>query len=303
MALQQEVWLKELVQPLFADNSFMSKAENDDQYVVENKIVHIPNSAAKLEVFEGKLKEKPVKATEWDDQDVTYDITVLRTQPVTVENPYAVELSYDKLQSVMAYSKEILYQKAAEYMLRQWFPASAENQIKTSGAAVSAHTLKAAGQRKAFNKRDVMAAARLFDSQDIPDTERYMLVDTWMYYQLLESLTASESLAFHKHVDIAKGVLGRLYNFDIMSRSTAGVYTSENVLQGKDVASAEGDLAAALAWHKKSLSRASGSEKMYHDEADPGYYGDVISFSKRIGGGKRRFDNKGLVAIIQDVVA
>ena len=46
MAIQKELWQNTIIEGLFADNSFMSKAVNDDSYVNQGKKVHIPNAGA-----------------------------------------------------------------------------------------------------------------------------------------------------------------------------------------------------------------------------------------------------------------
>lgn len=46
MAIQRELWQNTIIEGLFADNSFMSKAVNDDMYVNMGKKVHIPNAGA-----------------------------------------------------------------------------------------------------------------------------------------------------------------------------------------------------------------------------------------------------------------
>lgn len=46
MAVQKEIWLSSIVGLLFAQNSFMAKAFNADEYVNQGKTVHIPQAGA-----------------------------------------------------------------------------------------------------------------------------------------------------------------------------------------------------------------------------------------------------------------
>ena len=41
MAIQREIWIGSIVEGLFADNSFLSKAFNADEFVNMGKTVHI----------------------------------------------------------------------------------------------------------------------------------------------------------------------------------------------------------------------------------------------------------------------
>src|SRR6056297_2189096 len=46
MAIQKEIWINSLVENLFADNQFMSKAFNADEFVNSGRTVHIPNAGS-----------------------------------------------------------------------------------------------------------------------------------------------------------------------------------------------------------------------------------------------------------------
>ena len=62
------------------------------------------------------------------------------------------------------------------------------------------------------------------------------------------------------------------------------------------------DCAAVLCWHKNSVENALGQVKFFEDEGNPQYYGDIYSALVRMGGRIRREDQKGVVAIVQDLV-
>ena len=63
------------------------------------------------------------------------------------------------------------------------------------------------------------------------------------------------------------------------------------------------ELAVGLAWQKDCVSRAIGEKKMFDDTNNPVYYGDLYSFLLRTGGSPRRYDGKGIVAIIESMSA
>src|SRR5690554_1746425 len=46
MAVEKEIWINTIIEGLFADNSFLSKAFNADEFVNLGKTVHIPNAGA-----------------------------------------------------------------------------------------------------------------------------------------------------------------------------------------------------------------------------------------------------------------
>ena len=87
-----------------------------------------------------------------------------------------------------------------------------------------------------------------------------------------------------------------------MQRSEVLVYEGTTAKEVGETPKAA-DNAAALAWHKNSLSRALGEVKMYGNEGDPTYYGDIYSFEARAGGSPIRHDKKGVAVIVQSASA
>ena len=97
-----------------------------------------------------------------------------------------------------------------------------------------------------------------------------------MYSQLLASLTKTEGMAaLLACADAVNGVVGKLHSFNIMLRSTVAAVDVNGALVAEAAAT---DCAAALAWHEQSVCRALGEVKMYSNEDDPTYYGDIYSF-------------------------
>ena len=158
MAIQRELWQNTIVEGLFADNSFMSKAVNDDMYVNQGKKVHIPNAGAPSGVQVNRTKV-PATAAKRTDVDVEYTLDELTTDPIYIPHAETVELSYSKRNSVISQDRAALIEAAAEQLLYDWAPASTSF-VRTSGAATAAYTASATGNRKALVKDSLSAAAR-----------------------------------------------------------------------------------------------------------------------------------------------
>ena len=299
MAVQKEIWLASIVELLFASNSFMSKAFNADEYVVQGKTVHIPQAGAASGVSKNR-SSLPATVSKRTDTDVTFVLDEYTTNPVYIPHVDTVELSYDKRESVLRQDKLKLLDEVANAFITSWLPTAATSIIKTTGEAVTAHAPSATGLRKAFCKADVLAAMTKFNAANIPQEGRYLLLDAQMYSQLLKDLTQSESMAFLASADAQSGVVGKLYSFNVMLRSTVAAVTTAGAL----VTTADAtDCCAALAWHEQSVCRALGEVKMFDNEDDPTYYGDIYSFLVRAGGRIMRNDNAGVLSIIQDTAA
>lgn len=305
MAIQKEIWMAAIVEQLFADNSFMSKAFNADEYVNNGKIVHIPNAGAASGVAKNRA-ELPAAVTKRVDSDVTFNLDEFTTNPILIPNADTVELSYSKRESVLRQDKQRLLDEIANEFIFCWSPTLNKNFVETSGSATPAYVDKATGTRKAFTKADVLELMVKMNVDGLPQEGRYLLLDAQMHAQLLESLTESQANAFLACANAQQGIIGKLYGFNIMLRATVGRYTVlKGVVTAPKSAGDAGDatdVAAGLAWHESAVCRALGEVVAFEKEKDPTYYGDVYSFLVRSGGRKMRSDNKGVYAIVQGTV-
>lgn len=296
MALNKQVWLNSLVENFFPDNSFATKSIDDSTYV-SNKTLHVPNAGAPSGV-EINRTQKPASVKARTDNDLSYNMDELTTNPIYIPNIETVELSYDKRNSVLWNDRMELQKQAHQNLLYRWFEESTV--VETTGAARAAHTTATAtGNRKKMSKDTVLALMTKFNQEDVPADGRYILLDAVMYADLLEDLTDKELSAFLNSADAQQGVLGRLYGFDILQRSQVLRLTSAKKLLKWSEASAATELAAGLAWQKNCVSRAMGDIKMFDSTDDPTYYGDIYSFLMRVGGSYRRYDKKGIACIVE----
>lgn len=105
---------------------------------------------------------------------------------------------------------------------------------------------------------------------------------------------------FQNSADVQRGVLGNLYGFDIMKRSTVlRINASSKAIIKWSASGDAGELAAALAWQEQSVSRALGEVHMFDSTDNPLYYGDIYSFLLRTGGAVRRYDKKGVYLLAE----
>nr|DAT99795.1 MAG TPA: Major capsid protein [Caudoviricetes sp.] len=297
MAIQREIWIDSIVEGLFADNSFLSKAFNADEFVNMGKSVHIPNAGAPSKTKKNRTSF-PAAVNTRADVDLSFNLDEFTTDPIRIPYADTVELSYNKRESVLRQDKAALQEDVAKSILNAWLPEK-EHSVRTTGASVSAHTDKATGNRKALCRADIQKLMVKFNVDNIPQEGRYLLLDAYMYDQLLGDLTSVQNQAFFASADAQRGILGKLYSFNIMMRSEAGVYSNTLAKKEDGAEGKPSDLAAGLAWHENSVCRALGEVNVFENEKDPTYYGDIYSFLVRAGGRPMRQDVKGLIALIQ----
>jgi len=299
MAINKEIWQKFIAENLFEDNPHLDLAVVADENV-EGKTVHIPSAGAAATVTRNR-SSFPAVVVDRTDNDATYDIDEFSIDPVRVANAELHELSFDKMASLMNDVMMSLREAVGDWMFYNWRVTSATYMTRTTGTTVAAHAPSATGTRKRILAADIQTAARILNHYKVPMADRYVALDAFMYDQLLSDLRFGEFRDSVKEMDLARGIIGQLFGFNIIMRPTVLYYdnTGTPVPRSPDDAGATTDYAAAICWQKNMVERAFGAIDVFEDIDNPMYYGSIISGLVRSGGRKRRYSGLGVVAIIQ----
>lgn len=261
-----EIWASQLTENLFADNTFVARSINHSAFVNGSK-VHVPNAGGKPTITKNGT-EFPASASKRTDIDVDYDIDIYRTEPIVVQNAEQVQLSYDKLNSVIYNAKEALTENIALSVLGNWL-AKCETQQTVLAAQ--------------FTRAKVLELKKKFDEQDIPQNGRCIVLTPAAYSELLTDLQSAEQFAFSASANSQKGTIGTLFGFDFYMRSV--IDTTEN------------NTTIGFAWYEGAVSRALGSIKIFNNPGVAQYYGDLISAEVLAGGTAIRNDKSGIFKI------
>lgn len=301
MAIQKEIWTGYIVEQLFADNQFLEHAANEDDYVMAGKVVHIPQAGAVPTVAKNP-SSYPLVAVQRTDTDVTYVLDEYSTAPTHIKNADTIELSYDKITSVLGNHSAALNDTIANDILIKWATGlGASNIVKTTGAATASKVAGQTGNRKVFTQADLKAVQTKMNLQNIPKNDRYILLESNMLDELTSDLSATQNRDFSQYFDAANGIVGRLFGFNIMERSNVLIASSADAVNPLGASVLATDNVVSLAWQKNQVARALGSTDFFENLNDALYQGDVYSALLRMGGRKKRADNKGIISIIQGV--
>lgn len=300
MALNISIWQNTLVENFYPDNSFASKSVDDSVYVKAKKVI-IPNAGKPSKVKKNRTA-KPATVNTRTDNDLEYVIDELTTDPIYIPDIDTVELSYDKRSSIISNDRTQLQTEAHELLLECWGAGvPATNVLLTTGTVeCAAHTSETAtGKRKCITKKDLLAIMTRMDADNVPEAGRYILLDAYMYADLLADLTESDKWMLQNSANAQKGIVGNLWGLNVMKRSKVLRVKNDKSLLPWDEDAVAGELAAALAWQEQSVSRALGEVKMFDSTNNPLYYGDIYSFLLRTGGSVRRYDKKGVYLLAE----
>lgn len=291
MAVNRELWRPDIVEGLFANNTFLRRSFNADEYVVGGAVVHIPQSGG-ASGFQRNRTTLPGTVVKRNDTDIVYALDEYTVDPTLITDIDKKELSYNKRQSVISENVDGLYASVGHWMLYNWaknVPNSSNNRVSTSGAVGSTGF-------KILTEADVLAAQTLMNKADVPKEGRVLILTSDHEAQL----RADEKLkyAFQQVVNLADGAIGRLHGFDIYERSSVARVDVANAVKTPDSASVGTDKPCSIFYHEKMVERALGTVDIFDNPNRAEYYGDIISFLMRAGGRNRRADNKGVYLLV-----
>ena len=297
-----EIWVNYIIENLFKNNEFMNYAFNDDQYIIGGKIVHIPVAGAKPNVVKNRTS-LPAVIVQRTDNDILYAIDEFTSDPTHIPHADTVELSYDKIDSVLGEHVAALRERIADELLIKWvkstggtLPDYNATVIPTTGVNVAAHAPGATGNRKMFTKEDIKRARFLMNKNNISQENRFILLDSEFMDQLHNDADLKKR-DVARELDMKAGVIERLYGFNIMERSSVNIYDNANAVKAFGAATATTDNAAAIAWQQNAVARAAGDVEFFEDLQNPTMYGDIYSALVRMGGRIRR--QEGVFSIVQ----
>ena len=321
MSVVPEIWTGFIVENLFKNNEFLLQSIDESQYVLQGSVVHVPQAGAPSGVKRNRT-QLPATITRRSDVDVTYALDEFTTDPRFIPDADKVQLSYDKMNSCMTEDMSYLRQVVADTMFYNWRPTYFIKASKTKSADYLIH---GTGVRTGVCVDDFVKAKEVFNKWSIPKEDRYVALNSEMYAQICNDVrNATNENLMSAVYDPKTGRLEKLEGFVIIERSTVLMasnstltavsgkpyfkftstdltYTPEDYEAIEDGSKEANNTACAvgLFWQKSAVRRALGQTKMFENEGDPTYYGDIYSFLQRMGGRKSRGDGKGVLGLMQ----
>ena len=96
MAIQREIWQDHIEGNLFKNNEFLLASTDAAQYVLQGKVVHIPQAGALPNIVKNR-SSLPGTIVQRADTDITYSLDEYTSDPILIPYAETIELSYSKL--------------------------------------------------------------------------------------------------------------------------------------------------------------------------------------------------------------
>jgi len=260
--LNKEIWLPEIMEGFFPDDSFL-KRSRDLSAFVENDKINIAEAGIMPDVLINNTTY-PIPVQEREDIPHSIELDYYDTKNIVVRNAEAVELSYDKRQSVIEGFRRQLREAFAKKAIHAYAPDQ-----NGEFTPVLASTGEDDGTgRKKLTFDDVLKLFELFNMVDIPDDRVLVL-----HPKHQADLMAEDKKLF-------KEVMrdGELYGFRLFRFSKMPVYDkSTGTKKAYGAAAGDNDTIASVAWSESEVMRALGTFDLFLKERDPEHRGDIMA--------------------------
>lgn len=303
LAVVPTIWVKDLAENLYPDNSFFMQSRDDSMFL-EGDTLKLPQ-APSVPGVEVDREVLPASIDRKRGTSKSYEIHEFTSNPEVLTLTDAIELSYDARASILFNHYNTLQTKIADFLGQAWGPTLGTNLVRTTGSSRAALETGQSGNRKAVKLDDIVELARLRDRQDFGS-------NGWGLYVPANLMADIRKMAEFNRADqigaqnLLKGAIGEIMGFSIFTRSYFAAYdnTSTPVKKAFGAAIGANDNLAMLAWHPMAVRRALGTEgnggvKVFINEDVATMYGSVFSAQVNAGGTIARADERGVIALVE----
>lgn len=271
MALNRQVWIKQILENFYPDGSFLRKAIDYSEFVDNNRL-HIASAGIDPKVLINNTTY-PIGVVGREDGHHEIPLHKFETENTMVRRPEAIEYSYDKLESVIRQHRSTLQKAVSMKAIHAFAPAKDTTYtpvIETSGAS--------ARGRKRLQFEDILTLKERFDDAEIPLDERYLV----LHPKHVSDLLLEDLRLFKDLTSIKDGEPLKFAGFGCFAFSQMPNYKLVDGELEKVPYNAVGtDLFSSVAFYAREVMKADGEIHMYATVDDPRERGTIVGFDKR----------------------
>ena len=285
--LQKQIWLAQLMNNFYPQASFLNFARDFSAFVDNDKL-NMTEVGVDPEVLINNTTY-PINVVERTDKPLSIELDLYETENTLIREPEAVELAYDKLESVIYGHRQSLVLKSAMKAAHAFTPAK-----NTDNTPVITTTGDNNGDGyKRLMPADILKLKRRFDDLDINIEGRNLV----LHPAHLEDLILYDLKSFKDLTEWRDGQPSKFAGFNILQFSKMPVFNATTLEKKSFGAEKEDtDTYCSFAFSSDEVMKADGEPKVYMSEHDPKERATIIGFDKRFVALPIR--NKGIGAIV-----
>jgi hypothetical protein len=287
MALQKQVWTDQIMTGFYPDASFLNYAK-DFSALADNDTINMADAGFDPDVLVNNTTY-PIVIKERADTPLSFELDLFETENTLVKHPEAVELSYDKMETVI-YGHRMALQNTTSIKAAHAFAPNANT--------VFTPVLRTTGDDngegfKRLKIEDILKLKRSFDVINVPVDSRYLVLDP----RHTEDLILYDLKAFKDITDFVNGTPKRFAGFNVLEFTKNPIFdNTTGIKKSFGAVSTGNDVFSSFAFSSNEVMKADGTVQMYERFNDPELRGTVVGFDKRFIALPIR--NKGIGAIV-----
>jgi len=165
VGINKEIWLPEIKEGFYPDDSFLKEARDMSAFV-ENDKINLAEAGVNPNVLINNTTY-PIAVSQRTDVPIALELDTYDTENTLIRNIEKAELSYDKRQSIIFGHKQALRFKFAEKAAHAYAPAS---------DATYTPVLSTTGTGGAMTFDDILNLYKRFNDVDIPTQGRVLVL-------------------------------------------------------------------------------------------------------------------------------
>jgi hypothetical protein len=270
----KEVWTGEMVEQLRAglDGSWLMGVP-DASSIVDNDVIHLVDVGVDPDVLINNTTY-PIPLQVLSDSDIPIGLDKFQSKVTPITDDELHALSYDKMQRVKTAHANAI--QDAELTKAAHSLCATSNTAKTPVLSTTG-TRDATTGRKAMTVADIVSMKAALDKLKVPAQNRRLVLCSDHVNDLLNT---SQSFQQQYNIDRANGTVGRMYGFDIYEYANTPYYTVAGNKKALGATASTGEFNCSFAFYVPRTFKATGSLKMYYDDAesDPQNQQNTIAF-------------------------
>jgi len=270
--VNKEIWVAQLMEPFYAESSFLDYAQDMTQFVEYNTINLADAGIDPAVLINNNVW--PIPTTQRTDTPIAIPLDTLDTENTLVRNVEEMETAYDKMESVLKGHRRALRASSLKRAAHAYAPNgnTTLTPILEATGAIRADT-----GRKILLIEDVIKLQRAFDMIEA-EGKRVMVLHPYH----VEDLLTQDSKAFKEFATLPNGAVRNIYGFTMMKYPHTAVFNGTNVKKSfGSAAVVASDRYSSLAFLEGEVMKADGSVEMFDRLRDPDQRGDIVGFQKR----------------------
>jgi hypothetical protein len=294
----QQQWINTIEENFYRGTlGAIAIAGTDDKASINGEKVNIRNAGTPPEITKGN-RTYPVQITSREDDTLTYTLYNYEMGPLRIDKLDQVQTDPDLVKSNVIDLIGSHGDRAGVETLISWYHYTTGKRVTTTGESVAAHAPSATSNRKALKAKDLLTAAGIMNKDVVPTLDRYCIVDSVMFAQLVDDLGYKQ-----ESMEVVSGlqmIVPPVYGFKVIEVPNVVYVESDGTVREFGATGTTTDQAVALCVQKRCASHAWTETDVKIDTTTVGYFAKALIEAWKYGGGSyRRTDKKGVVPIIQ----